>query len=154
MPLHRIFVPKGLYTPEDKEAISQAITAVYTNPPASLPAFYVIVLFIDLDPANIFVGGKSTDRFVRIAVEHIARNFTDDALKRVFMDRYEQVLEPFTKGRGIDWEVQVADQDRLLWNMNGMAPPQENTEEEKIWKKENRAVPPEEIEALRAQGRF
>jgi hypothetical protein len=27
------------------------------------------------------------------------------------MDRYEKVLEPFIKARGIDWEVQVVDCD-------------------------------------------
>lgn len=27
------------------------------------------------------------------------------------MDRYEKALEPFTKGRGIDWEIQVTDCD-------------------------------------------
>ena len=23
------------------------------------------------------------------------------------MDRYEKAIEPFTKGRGVDWEIQV-----------------------------------------------
>lgn len=77
MPLHRLFVPKGLYTPDDKEAIAAAITTVYTAPPVSLPAFYVVVLFIDLEPGNIIVGGKVTERMVRIGVEHIARNFSE-----------------------------------------------------------------------------
>ena len=27
------------------------------------------------------------------------------------MDRYEKALEPFTKARGIDWEVQVEECD-------------------------------------------
>ncbi|KAJ7333245.1 putative oxalocrotonate tautomerase [Mycena albidolilacea] len=147
MPLHRIFVPTGLYTPEDKAALAQAITDVY----ASLPPFYVVVLFIDLESSSFFVGGKTTERMVRISVEHIARNFKDDALKRKFMDRYETALAPFTKARGLDWEVQITDCDRLLWNMNGMAPPDENSEEERIWKRENRAVPPEEIQELKAR---
>jgi hypothetical protein len=30
------------------------------------------------------------------------------------MDRYEQALEPFTKGRGIDWEVQIEECDVSL----------------------------------------
>ncbi|KAJ7501752.1 hypothetical protein B0H11DRAFT_2368476 [Mycena galericulata] len=72
--------------------------------------------------------------------------------KRRFMDRYEKALEPFTKARGIDWEVQVVDCDRLLLNLNGMALPEENTEEERIWKSENRAVPREEMEALKVHG--
>jgi hypothetical protein len=36
--------------------------------------------------------------------------------------------------------------------MNGLAPPEENSEEERIWKRENRAVPPEEIQALKIRG--
>ncbi|KAJ6464963.1 putative oxalocrotonate tautomerase [Mycena sanguinolenta] len=107
MPLHRLFVPKGLYTPADKAALAQAITAVY----ASLPAFYVVVLFVELEAHDFFVGGKATERMVRISVEHVARNFSDDALKRRFMDRYETALAPFTKARGIDWEVQITDCD-------------------------------------------
>ncbi|KAJ7915090.1 putative oxalocrotonate tautomerase, partial [Mycena leptocephala] len=89
--------------PADKAALAEAITQVY----ASLPPFYVIVLFIDLEPGNCFVGGKATERMVRIGVEYIARNFTDNARKRLFMDRYETALAPFTKARGIDWEVQI-----------------------------------------------
>ncbi|KAF7358211.1 Tautomerase-3 domain-containing protein [Mycena venus] len=145
MPLHRIFVPKGFYSSTDKAAWAEAITEVY----AFLPPFYVIVLFIELDAGNIFVGGKATKRMVRISVEHVARNFTDDSSKRGFMDRYEKVLEPFTKARGIDWEVQIVDCDRLLLNLNGMALPEENTEEERIWKSENRAVSREEMEAMK-----
>ncbi|KAJ6526777.1 putative oxalocrotonate tautomerase [Mycena capillaripes] len=148
MPLHRLFVPKGFYTAADKVALAQAITDIYPF----LPPFYVVVLFIELDPTDFFVGGQSTARMVRIGVEHIARNFTDDTLKRAFMNQYEAALAPFTKARGIDWEVQVTDCDRLLWNINGMAPPEEHTHEEEIWKRENRAVTPEEMEALRANG--
>ncbi|KAF8171770.1 putative oxalocrotonate tautomerase enzyme-domain-containing protein [Mycena galopus ATCC 62051] len=122
MPLHRIFVPKGLYSSADKAALAESITKVY----AFLPPFYVIVLFIELDAGNIFVGGKATERM--------------------------KALEPFIKARGIDWEVQVVDCDRLLLNLNGMALPEENTEEERIWKSENRAVTPEEMEALKARG--
>jgi phenylpyruvate tautomerase PptA (4-oxalocrotonate tautomerase family) len=72
MPLHRLFVPKGLYTQADKAALAEAITAVYTP---MLPAFYVVVLFIELEPTNYFVGGKPTERMLRIGVEHVARNF-------------------------------------------------------------------------------
>ncbi|KAF7368707.1 Tautomerase-3 domain-containing protein [Mycena venus] len=172
MPLHRFFTPKGMYSAEDKAAISAAVTGVY----ASLPKFYVVVLFIELDPDSFFVGGKSTDNFLRIAAEHYARNFSElvkiylmqreiatpetdyinnpsDKHKRDFMNRYEKALEKFTKERGIDWEVQITDADRTLWNENGMAPPLPDTEEEHIWKRENRAVSPEEIEVLKTQGK-
>lgn len=38
-------------------------------------------------------------------------NNLSDKHKRAFMDRYEKALEPFTKARGIDWEVQITDAD-------------------------------------------
>ncbi|KAJ7042273.1 putative oxalocrotonate tautomerase [Mycena alexandri] len=78
MPLHRFFVPTGLYTPEDKAAISEAITKLYSSPPASLPPFYVVVLFIEFEKGNFFNGGKATDGMARITIEHVARNFTPE----------------------------------------------------------------------------
>lgn len=48
MPLHRIFANPGTFSVEDKAAIAERITAYYTAPPANLPAFYVVVLFIDV----------------------------------------------------------------------------------------------------------
>ncbi|KAJ7674009.1 putative oxalocrotonate tautomerase [Mycena polygramma] len=152
MPLHRFFVPKGLYTATDKTALSQAITEIYTR--LGLPAFYVTVLFIELEPDNIFVGGKTKDTMVRVGIEHIALNFPDEANKRRFMDRYEKAIAPFTRTRGIDWEVQVSDCDRSLWHMNGMAPPLPGTELERLWRWEDRAVLPEEMPAPRASARL
>jgi len=137
MPLHRLFVPRKLYSADDKSAIAEAITKVYV----SLPPFYVVVLFVDIDKEDYYVGGQRRDDFVRIAVQHIARRFSDDIVKRDFMDRYEKALDPFTKGRGIDWEVQVEECDRILWNENGMNPPLPGTEAENAWKEQNRAVP-------------
>ncbi|KAJ7171273.1 putative oxalocrotonate tautomerase [Mycena filopes] len=146
MPLHRFYVPKDLYTPEDKAAIAEAITNLYSGPPASLPAFYVVVLFIEFEKGNFFNSGKATDKMARITIEHVARNFPDDqARKRGFMNRYEEVIAPWTKERGINWEVTITDTDRALWDINGIAPPEPNTPEEDAWRRENRAVPLDEI---------
>ncbi|KAF5353675.1 hypothetical protein D9758_008640 [Tetrapyrgos nigripes] len=141
MPLHRLYVPPNLYTPEEKSAIAEAITEVYTGMPNPLPPFYVVVIFEDIPKQNYFVGGKPTDRFLRIVVHHLARQFADDAKKREFLGRYEAAIEPWTKGKGIDWEVQVSDQDPAGWNENGLAPPLPGTEGEKMWLKLNKAVP-------------
>ncbi|KAJ7143825.1 putative oxalocrotonate tautomerase [Mycena epipterygia] len=149
MPLHRFFTPKGLYSSEDKDAIAAAVTGVYS----ALPPFYVVVLFLELDSESLFLGGKRTDKFLRITIEHVARHFPDDQYKRSFMDQYEQAIAPFTKGRQIDWEVSIQETERALWNENGMAPPLPNTEEENIWKRENRAVSPEEMEVFKKQGK-
>ncbi|KAF8158639.1 putative oxalocrotonate tautomerase enzyme-domain-containing protein [Mycena galopus ATCC 62051] len=137
--LSTVLVPKGLYTTKNKAAVAQAITDIYTKSPSNLPAFYVVVLFIDLDTTSFFVGGEAREHMVRISAEHLARNFPE---KRGFMDRYEATLVPFTKGRGIDWKVQITKCDVRTHS------PAEKSVEEEIWKEENRAVPPEEMQAL------
>lgn len=75
MPLHRWFVPPTLYSREDKAAIAAAITSIYTG--LGLPAFYVLVLFVPVDKDDFYVGGKPDDKFVRIGIEHIARQFPE-----------------------------------------------------------------------------
>ena len=66
MPLHRIYVPPKLYSAEEKSAIGDAITKVYSM----LPAFSV-------DKEDFYVGGKRSDNFIRISVQHIARQFPE-----------------------------------------------------------------------------
>ena len=73
MPLHRLYVPPTLYSAKEKSAIADAITKVYP----SLPAFYVVVLFITVDKEDCYVGGQQEDNFVRISVEHLARQFAE-----------------------------------------------------------------------------
>ncbi|KAI1707310.1 putative oxalocrotonate tautomerase enzyme domain-containing protein [Ditylenchus destructor] len=38
MPLHRFYIPEGLYTEDDKKKLAQSITDLYTH---VMPAFYV-----------------------------------------------------------------------------------------------------------------
>ncbi|KZP03864.1 hypothetical protein FIBSPDRAFT_844546 [Athelia psychrophila] len=139
MPLHRLFVPPTLYSDQDRKDIAAAITAIYIS--LKLPPFYVVVLFIDVPVTHYFVSGRNNDKFLRIGIEHIARQFSNEAAKRGFMDRYEAVLAPWTKDRGIDWEVQLTEDDRNLWNENGMSPPLPGTDDEELWRIQNKAVP-------------
>lgn len=46
---------------------------------------------------------------MKTAVTYPSSN--SDVDKRKFMDLYEKALEPFTKGRGIDWEIQIEECD-------------------------------------------
>uniref|UniRef100_A0A0W0FA97 Tautomerase cis-CaaD-like domain-containing protein n=1 Tax=Moniliophthora roreri TaxID=221103 RepID=A0A0W0FA97_MONRR len=109
MPFHRWYCPPNLYTADEKKAIAAAITDVYKR----LPAFYVVVNFINVDRENFFVGGENSDRFVRISIHHLARTLHGYEEKRAWMDKYEKAIEPWTKGKGIDWEVQIANMDAL-----------------------------------------
>jgi phenylpyruvate tautomerase PptA (4-oxalocrotonate tautomerase family) len=75
MPLHRLYVPPTLYTPEERSAIAEAITSIYVG--FGLPPFYVIVVFVDVPKQNYFVGGKPTDQFLRIVIHHLVRQFPE-----------------------------------------------------------------------------
>jgi len=70
MPLWRIFSNPATFTPAQKAALVSTVSSLYTN--GGLPAFYVVVLFIDVERDSFFVSGKPQDKFVRIAIEHIA----------------------------------------------------------------------------------
>jgi phenylpyruvate tautomerase PptA (4-oxalocrotonate tautomerase family) len=71
MPLWKVYHPEGLYTADDKQALSASITNIYASIP--LPKFYVVMLFEAMPKGCCFVGGKPHDKFVRFKVEQIAR---------------------------------------------------------------------------------
>ncbi|CAM6116667.1 unnamed protein product [Calypogeia fissa] len=139
MPLHRIFHPPGIFSGEDKKAIAERITAIYTS--VGLPQFYVIVLFIPVDEDSFFVGGKPTAKVVRIVSQHIARQAVTSEEKAKSVQALEDALAPYIKDRGFDWELHIEEHDRELWRENGMVPPQSPSEGEKMWVKLNKAVP-------------
>lgn len=70
MPLWRIFSHPSTFTTAQKQALAESITSLYTG--RGLPAFYVDVVFIPVEPDSFFVGGKRVANMVRIAIEHIA----------------------------------------------------------------------------------
>ncbi|EEB89196.1 hypothetical protein MPER_12730 [Moniliophthora perniciosa FA553] len=104
MPFHRYFVPRGLYTPEEKQALAKALTGVYSR----IPPFYVVINFIEIEDGDFYVGGKSTNNFVRICVDHLAHHHEREDVKRAFIDKYEKAIAPWTKDKGIDWEIQIS----------------------------------------------
>ncbi|KAL0577615.1 hypothetical protein V5O48_004376 [Marasmius crinis-equi] len=137
MPFHRFYIPRDLYTAEEKQAIAAAVTATYQR----IPKFYVVVNFINIEDGDFFVGGEKNNKFVRIVVHHLAFHWESDEDKRAFMDRYEEAITPWTKDRGLDWELQVSNQDPVFWNENGIQPPPFGSEAFQLWKSENRPVP-------------
>uniref|UniRef100_A0A914YA75 Tautomerase cis-CaaD-like domain-containing protein n=1 Tax=Panagrolaimus superbus TaxID=310955 RepID=A0A914YA75_9BILA len=106
MPLHRIYHTPGQFSKDQKKDLADAITKIYTGlNGAGLPAFYVVVIFIPIVESNFYVGGETTKNFVRISIQHIARNFDSHEQAKGFLDRYENALAPFIKERSFDWEV-------------------------------------------------
>ena len=107
-----------------------------------LPKFYVGIVFHELDGSSFFIGGKPVDRFVRISVDHIARQFPNDESRARWLTKANATLEPFTTGRGYDWEIHIDETPPSLWLIQGMRPPPPNSDLEKRWIAENRPVAP------------
>ncbi|CAE6500614.1 unnamed protein product [Rhizoctonia solani] len=139
MPMHRIYTASGLYSPTEKNALSEAITKIYQD--LGLPAFYVVVLFVDLPKHSFYIGGETNVNFVRFNVQHGAKQFPDNRSKLGFMKVYEAAVKPFTADKGVDWEVNIDEADPLTWTANGMSPPALDSEGHKLWVRLNKAIP-------------
>ncbi|KAJ3759568.1 putative oxalocrotonate tautomerase [Lentinula raphanica] len=132
MPFHRFYCSPNLFTKEDKQGIAKAITNFYHF----LPPFLVIVNFIDVDKDSFYVGGEPNDRYVRINVTQSANPVPD----RAWVEAWEKAIEPFTKAKGIDYELQMGNEDPSLWSVNGLSIPPFLGEDWMIWKKLNKPV--------------
>ncbi|KAF2085982.1 hypothetical protein K490DRAFT_45467 [Saccharata proteae CBS 121410] len=145
MPLWRVFHPSNttFQTPSSKADLSAAITSLYTS--FGLPAFYVIVLFIPIDPQDMFVGGVNQSDgerrpFVRIVFENIARNVPEGQARLNFLDKVDKALYPHILAKNYDLEYHGVETERSLWKINGMVAPPTGSEGEKMWIREGRAV--------------
>ncbi|KAF4556536.1 Hypothetical protein D9617_1g084140 [Elsinoe fawcettii] len=143
MPLWTVYhSPNALVEDEARAAFTKDVTAMYTG--IGLPAFYVVVVFIETAHRSLWVGAeKRTDAtpFVRAVIEHIAVRLDDDdkVYKRTSLG-INQVFEKNIRPTGADWEFHVDETERRLWMVNGIFPPGFGSEEEKAWVKANKAL--------------
>ena len=86
----KVYHPEAAFSLEDKTAISRGITEIYRG----LPKFYVGVVFQEVPKSSFFVGGEAADDFVRIWVDHIARQFGDEEMKGKFLAAVNRALSP------------------------------------------------------------
>jgi len=140
MPYWEIFTPENAFTAEDKKQLSDALTQVYVDF-VNLPRFYVVIRFQEMPENAMFVGGEPKNNFVRIVVDHIARQMHDPEYRRMAMQVFEDTLAPFIKDRGFDWEIHYDETPIDLWRVQGLTAPPEDSEMEKLWATENRPVP-------------
>jgi phenylpyruvate tautomerase PptA (4-oxalocrotonate tautomerase family) len=140
MPLWDIFIPENAYTEQDKEQMSEAITSIYVDY-VNLPKFYVVVVFHEKPANSMYVGGRATNSFVRIRVDHFARQLDTAEERALCMAVIEEKLAPFVKDRGFDWEVHIDETPMDLWRVQGLVPPLPESETENLWAQENKPVP-------------
>lgn len=65
----------------------------------------VVVIFIPVNKYSMLIGRGTTEKFVRITVQHIARPFVDPERRKHFMVTYGAAVAPHIKERGFDREV-------------------------------------------------
>ena|ERR1700761_3332008 len=138
MPLWDIHSSGPLFTDEEKHELAKAITPIYTA--GGIPAFYVRVRFTEDAPNSSFSGGEKDEKFVHLQIYHLARVMTTDKQKKGFLRAADRVLNPIMERKGLDWEYTVNESPRDLWKINGLVPPEANSEMEKEWLRLNRPV--------------
>jgi phenylpyruvate tautomerase PptA (4-oxalocrotonate tautomerase family) len=137
MPLWKIYHPENAFSDEDKQAIAQRITAVYGD----LPRFYVGVVFEAVARTSFFIGGEPADDFVRISVDHIARQIRDEETKTRFLEGVRRQLSPVSADRGLRGARHVDETPFSLWSIQGLRPPVPGTPEGEKWRTDNQPSP-------------
>ena len=139
MPLWHVYHPVGAYTEQEKREFADRVTDLYEA--VGLPRFYVVTLFHEVDRGSFYVGGEPVDDVVRFVVDHIARRLEDPGARAAARQRIGDTIQPFAAGKGLRWEFHIDETPKDLWMINGLVPPPGRSDAEKLWAKENRAVP-------------
>jgi len=139
MPLLRFYLPPGLLTSAEKKELSQQLTKIYLL--FDLPAFYVNIIFSEIPSDSFYVGGEENDTFIRLVVEHLARSFSSTEHQNRYMSKLDAVIKPLFDSKGYTWEYHIIESSRDLWKIQSIVPPPPRSEAEKMWSRENKAIP-------------
>jgi phenylpyruvate tautomerase PptA (4-oxalocrotonate tautomerase family) len=139
MPLWKVYHPTNAFSTEDKKELAERITNVYAGVP--IPKFYAVVIFEEVEKGNCFVGGVQNDKFIRFKVDQIARTLPGLIIREWWMRTLDEVIAPFVKERGFDWEISIDETPFDLWSLQGELPPPFESVGEKRWVAENKASP-------------
>lgn len=136
MPLWTIHHTPGIFTDVEKRELASRITDHYEK--IGLPRFYVVVVFNETTPVNLYVGGEPTPVGVRVVIEHIARSSVDSAGRQRTTQWIKSILAPYLdRHEGMHWEFHVDETSEELWMINGLIPPPAGSEAEHEWVRSN-----------------
>jgi phenylpyruvate tautomerase PptA (4-oxalocrotonate tautomerase family) len=138
MPLWNIYHTPDTFTDELKAEFADRLTNL-TYP--HFPAFYVGVVFIELDPKNFYIGGKPAKKFVRIWIDHINRKLPTSEDRGDWVQRALKSIEPMFTEQGFNWELHVDETGRDLWLIQGLVPPQYGTKHADEWRAQGHPSP-------------
>ena len=117
MPLWKVYHPVGAYSAHDKKEFAEKVTAMYSGIP--IPKFYVVMIFEEVAANSLYVGGASHAKFVRLHLEHMARTLPGHIIREWWVKAVDQLIAPFVKDRGYDWEVTIDEVPADLWSNSG-----------------------------------
>jgi phenylpyruvate tautomerase PptA (4-oxalocrotonate tautomerase family) len=139
MPLWKVYHPAGAYSAQDKKEFAEKVTAMYSRVP--IPKFYVVMIFEEVAAESLYVGGASHGKFVRLKIDHLARTLPGPIIREWWVKAVDQLIAPFVRDRGYDWEVTIDEVPADLWSIQGEIPPPFESHAEKRWVKENKVSP-------------
>lgn len=131
MPLWEIYHSPNAFTSAQKSALVASITKLYTD--IGLPAFYVGVVFLPLTAENFYISAKPVTNFVRISIEHIARQLPNPESRTWWVETTNKALAPHIKDRGFNFEWHIKETPFDLWSIEGFRPPPDGTDALKKW---------------------
>jgi phenylpyruvate tautomerase PptA (4-oxalocrotonate tautomerase family) len=136
MPLWTIHHTPGVFTDAEKKELSERITDHYAK--GGLPRFYVITLFNEVRPEDIYVGGQQPAAVLRVVIDHIARHTASREDRHRMAHWINGILAPFIKDRpDLHTEFHVDETSEDLWMINGLIPPPARSEAEQRWVRDN-----------------
>lgn len=137
MPLWKIYHPPGGLLDRAKEGNRGED---YQHLPRAA-AVLRRVIYQEVAEKSFYVGGEPANDFVRIWVDHVARQFDSEEIKGRSLAAIGRILEPYLGERKLRWEMHVDETPFDLWTIQGIRPPKPNTEHEKRWRDENKPSP-------------
>ena len=99
------------------------------------------MIFEEVAADSFYVGGVSHGKFVRLKLEHMARTLPEPIVREWWVKAVDQLIAPYVRDRGYDWEVTIDEVPADLWSLQGEIPPPFESHAEKRWVKENQASP-------------
>lgn len=152
MPKWVFQVTKGALTREDKQKLARGMSNIYTT--YGLPAFFAHTHFIEFGPDDFWSGGEAVELSATISIYHAAANVRNKEEGEAFLKALDDVVRPVLKPKGIRWESNVYETPRDFWRLQGMDPPDFNSDMLKRWVKDNTFTDEDEEQLLRQQGYF
>ncbi|WP_220093756.1 tautomerase family protein [Gryllotalpicola protaetiae] len=130
-----IYHSPGFLDGQEKRDLASRIADHYEA--VGLPRFYVVTVFRETSPEDMYVGGEPSSAAVRISVDHIARHASDAESRRRNAEWIKGMIAPTLNNYpDVHWEFHADETSEQLWMINGLFPPPGGSTAEETWAKD------------------